>query len=105
MNVLFYIFGFFKGIILIVLIGTGWSFIKPNLQDKEKKVLMIVIPLQVIANVAQTSVVYAEVTTLAFYVFTGYNFRPKTHNPDFAIEDEEEEAASDALKLEEDFDL
>ena len=53
MNVLFYIFGFFKGIILIVLIGTGWSFIKPNLQDKEKKVLMIVIPLQVIANVAQ----------------------------------------------------
>ncbi|WOG92750.1 hypothetical protein DCAR_0312025 [Daucus carota subsp. sativus] len=103
MNVLFYIFGFFKGIILIVLIGTGWSFIKPNLQDKEKKVLMIVIPLQVIANVAQ--VVIDEITTLAFYVFTGYNFRPKTHNPDFAIEDEEEEAASDALKLEEDFDL
>ncbi|EEF43452.1 protein CANDIDATE G-PROTEIN COUPLED RECEPTOR 7 [Ricinus communis] len=55
-DVLFYIFSFFKGIALftlIVLIGTGWSFLKPYLQDKEKKVLMIVIPLQVIANIAQ----------------------------------------------------
>ncbi|KAL8148467.1 protein CANDIDATE G-PROTEIN COUPLED RECEPTOR 7-like [Apium graveolens] len=200
-DVLFYIFSFFKGIILftlIVLIGTGWSFIKPYLQDKEKKVLMIVIPLQVIANVAQvvidesgpfaedlytwkkvfllvdilcccavlfpimwsiknlreaaksdgkaavnlmkltlfrlyyivvicyiyftrvvvygletitsyqyewTSVVAAELATLAFYIFTGFNFRPKTHNPYFAIDDEEEEAASEALKLDEEFEL
>ena len=55
-DVLFYIFSFLKGIslfTLIVLIGTGWSFLKPYLQDKEKKVLMIVIPLQVIANLAQ----------------------------------------------------
>ncbi|XP_031262735.1 protein CANDIDATE G-PROTEIN COUPLED RECEPTOR 7-like isoform X2 [Pistacia vera] len=55
-DVLFYIFSFFKGIMLftlIVLIGTGWSFLKPYLQDKEKKVLMIVIPLQVVANIAQ----------------------------------------------------
>ncbi|CAI0408894.1 unnamed protein product [Linum tenue] len=36
-----------------ILIGTGWSFLKPYLQDKEKKVLMIVIPLQVVANIAQ----------------------------------------------------
>ncbi|KAF8379927.1 hypothetical protein HHK36_027392 [Tetracentron sinense] len=55
-DVLFYIFSFLKGITLftlIVLIGTGWSFLKPYLQDKEKKVLMIVIPLQVVANIAQ----------------------------------------------------
>ncbi|CAN1139082.1 Protein CANDIDATE G-PROTEIN COUPLED RECEPTOR 7 [Linum perenne] len=55
-DVVFYIFSFFKGITLftlIVLIGTGWSFLKPYLQDKEKKVLMIVIPLQVVANIAQ----------------------------------------------------
>ncbi|KAE8695037.1 beta-carotene isomerase D27 [Hibiscus syriacus] len=55
-DVLFYIFSFLKGVMLftlIVLIGTGWSFLKPYLQDKEKKVLMIVIPLQVVANVAQ----------------------------------------------------
>ncbi|KAK4362868.1 hypothetical protein RND71_018109 [Anisodus tanguticus] len=200
-DVLFYIFSFLKGIslfTLIVLIGTGWSFLKPYLQDKEKKVLMIVIPLQVVANLAQvvidetgpfgensytwkqvfllvdivcccavlfpivwsiknlreaaktdgkaavnlmkltlfrqyyvivicyiyftrvvvyaletitsyryqwTSVVAAEAATLAFYVFTGYNFRPKAHNPYFAIDDEEEEAASEALKLEDEFEL
>lgn len=54
-NIAFYIFGFFRGIMLftiIVLIGTGWSFLKPFLQDKERKVLMIVIPLQVFANIA-----------------------------------------------------
>jgi hypothetical protein len=40
----------------IVLIGTGWSILKPYLQDKEKKVLIIVIPLQVIANIAQACI-------------------------------------------------
>jgi hypothetical protein len=52
-NVLFYIFQFIRIILLftvIVLIGAGWSFLKPYLQDREKKVLMIVIPLQVLAN-------------------------------------------------------
>ncbi|KAE8055043.1 hypothetical protein FH972_011913 [Carpinus fangiana] len=200
-DVLFYIFSFLKGITLftlIVLIGTGWSFLKPYLQDKEKKVLMIVIPLQVIANIAQvvidesgpfaqdwvtwkqvfllvdvicccavlfpivwsiknlreaartdgkaavnlmkltlfrqyyivvicyiyftrvvvyaletitsyrylwTSVLAAELATLAFYVFTGYKFRPEAHNPYFVIDDEEEEAAAEALKLEDEFEL
>ncbi|XP_042495466.1 protein CANDIDATE G-PROTEIN COUPLED RECEPTOR 7-like [Macadamia integrifolia] len=200
-DVLFYIFSFLKGITLftlIVLIGTGWSFLKPYLQDKEKKVLMIVIPLQVVANIAQvvidesgpyaqdwitwkqvfllvdvicccsvlfpivwsiknlreaartdgkaavnlmkltlfrqyyivvicyiyftrvvvyalvtitsyrymwTSVVAGELATLAFYVFTGYKFRPEVHNPYFVIDDEEEEAAAEALKLEDEFEL
>ncbi|CAA6656852.1 unnamed protein product [Spirodela intermedia] len=60
-DVVFYIFQFLKGILLftvIVLIGTGWSFLKPFLQEREKKVLMFVIPLQVIANIA--SVVIGE---------------------------------------------
>ncbi|XP_059669757.1 protein CANDIDATE G-PROTEIN COUPLED RECEPTOR 7-like [Cornus florida] len=200
-DILFYIFSFLKGITLftlIVLIGTGWSFLKPYLQDREKKVLMIVIPLQVVANVAQvaidesgpyghdlytwkqvfllvdvicccavlfpivwsiknlreaaktdgkaavnlmkltlfrqyyvivicyiyftrvvvyaletitsyqyqwTSVVASEFVTLGFYVFTGYNFRPEVHNPYFALDDEEEEAAAEALKLEDEFEL
>lgn len=200
-DVLFYIFSFLKGITLftlIVLIGTGWSFLKPFLQDKEKKVLMIVIPLQVVANIAQvvidetgpfghdwvtwkqvfllvdvvcccavlfpivwsiknlreaartdgkaavnlmkltlfrqyyivvicyiyftrvvvyaletitsyrylwTSVVAAELATLAFYVFTGYKFKPEAHNPYFVIDDEEEEAAAEQLKLEDEFEL
>ncbi|KAJ8424022.1 hypothetical protein Cgig2_001725 [Carnegiea gigantea] len=178
-DVLFYIFSFLKGIslfTLIVLIGTGWSFLKPYLQDREKKVLMIVIPLQVVANIAQividesgpygkdwvtwkqnlreaartdgkaavtlmkltlfrhyyivvicyiyftrvvvyaletitsyrylwTSVVAAELATLAFYVFTGYRFKPEAHNPYFAIDDDEEEAAVEQLKLEDEFEL
>ncbi|WOK95200.1 protein GPR107-like [Canna indica] len=200
-DVLFYIFSFLKGIslfTLIVLIGTGWSFLKPYLQDREKKVLMAVIPLQVVANIAQvaidesgpyardwvtwrqlfllvdvvcccailfpivwsiknlreaartdgkaavnlmkltlfrqyyvvvicyiyftrvvvyalititsyqylwTSVFAGELATLAFYVFTGYKFRPEAHNPYFAIDDEEEEAAAEALKLDDEFEL
>jgi G protein-coupled receptor 107 len=54
-DVMFYMFQLVKGVILfavIALIGTGWSFLKPFLQDKEKKVLMFVIPLQVAANIA-----------------------------------------------------
>ncbi|WVZ74578.1 hypothetical protein U9M48_022743 [Paspalum notatum var. saurae] len=52
-DVAFYVFGFFKGTLLftvIVLIGTGWSFLKPYLQEREKSVLMVVIPLQVMEN-------------------------------------------------------
>lgn len=200
-DVLFYIFSFFKGIslfTLIVLIGTGWSFLKPYLADREKKVLMVVIPLQVVANIAQvvidesgpyardwvtwrqifllvdvvcccavlfpivwsiknlreaarsdgkaavnlmkltlfrqyyvvvicyiyftrvvvyalvtitsyrylwTSVLAGEIATLAFYVFTGYRFRPEVHNPYFAIDDDEEDAAAEALKLDDEFEL
>ncbi|KAJ6300182.1 hypothetical protein OIU76_021056 [Salix suchowensis] len=60
-DVLFYIFQFIRVVLLftvIVLIGTGWSFLKPFLQEKEKKVLLVVIPLQVLANIA--SVVIGE---------------------------------------------
>ncbi|XP_044474121.1 protein CANDIDATE G-PROTEIN COUPLED RECEPTOR 7-like [Mangifera indica] len=60
-DVLFYLFQFLRVVLLftvIVLIGTGWSFLKPFLQEREKKVLMIVIPLQVLANVA--SIVIGE---------------------------------------------
>ena len=32
---------------VVVLIGTGWSYMKPLLNDREKRILMIVIPLQV----------------------------------------------------------
>eukprot|EP00271_Cylindrocystis_brebissonii_P012899 TRINITY_DN32405_c0_g1_i1.p1 TRINITY_DN32405_c0_g1~~TRINITY_DN32405_c0_g1_i1.p1 ORF type:complete len:441 (+),score=65.69 TRINITY_DN32405_c0_g1_i1:149-1471(+) len=199
-NVAYYIFSFFRGVMLftvIVLIGTGWSFLKPFLQDKEKKVIMIVIPLQVFANVATivldesgpslrewftwrdifhlvdiicccailfpivwsikhlreashtdgkaarnvvkltlfrqfyvmvVSYIYftrivvyllksttpyhyawmadlaGEVATLIFYIVTGFLFRPVEHNPYFVLDEEEEEAAVQALK-DDDFDL
>jgi hypothetical protein len=52
-----------------------------------------------------TSVVASELATLAFYLFTGYKFRPEVHNPYFVVDDEEEEAAAEALKLEDEFEL
>jgi hypothetical protein len=38
--------------VLIALIGTGWSFIKPFLSDKDKKIFLVVIPLQILDNIA-----------------------------------------------------
>lgn len=49
-NVAYYIFTFFRSIFLfsiIILIGTGWSYMTPFLGDNEKRVLMIVLPFQV----------------------------------------------------------
>ncbi|XP_017823085.3 protein GPR108 isoform X1 [Callithrix jacchus] len=53
--IMHYITHLLKGALLfitIALIGSGWAFIKYVLSDKEKKVFGIVIPLQVLANVA-----------------------------------------------------
>lgn len=38
--------------VIITLIGTGWSFFKPFLSDRDKTIIMIVVPLQVLDNVA-----------------------------------------------------
>jgi hypothetical protein len=200
-DIAFYGFSFLKGVMLftvIVLIGTGWSILKPFLQEKEKKVLMIVIPLQVFANIAavvidetgparkdwvtwtqllllldvicccavlfpiiwsikhlreaaltdgkaarslmklmlfrqyyiivvsyiyftrivvlalRTIISYqyswtcdltTELATLAFYIFTGYRFRPETHNPYFRLDDDDEEAAAEEALADDEFEL
>ena len=54
-NIVFYIFAFLKGIMLftvILLIGSGWSLMKGYLHDKEKRIILVVLSLQVIDNIA-----------------------------------------------------
>jgi len=54
-NVAYYIFAIIQGtffIILFALIGSGWKFVKPFLNDNDKILFMVVIPLQVLDNIA-----------------------------------------------------
>jgi len=44
--------------VLVALIGTGWTFVKPFLSEKDKKIIMFVIPLQILDNVAMIIVDY-----------------------------------------------
>ncbi|CAM9441536.1 unnamed protein product [Heterosigma akashiwo] len=54
-SVVYFVFAFVKGILLfvvILLIGTGWSMVKPFLNKMEKRIIFVVLCLQVVANVA-----------------------------------------------------
>ena len=54
-EVVYYVFASAKGVMLfvvILLIGTGWSLVKPYLNDREKKIVLVVLVLQVVDNVA-----------------------------------------------------
>jgi len=54
-SVVYYTFAFLKGTFLftvILLIGSGWSFVKPFLSNREKKVICLVLTLQVLDNIA-----------------------------------------------------
>ncbi|XP_040860261.1 protein GPR107 isoform X1 [Ochotona curzoniae] len=67
--VVYYITHLLKGALLfitIALIGTGWAFIKHILSDKDKKIFMIVIPLQVLANVAYIIIESTEAGTTEY---------------------------------------
>jgi len=54
LNVIYYIFAGLKGVMLftvILLIGSGWSVIKSFLNDREKRIIMVVLTLQVVDNI------------------------------------------------------
>lgn len=70
--VMYYITHLIKGALLFItlaLIGTGWAFVKYILSDKEKKIFMIVIPLQVLANVAYIIIESTEEGSSEYYVW------------------------------------
>lgn len=54
-SAIYYIFAVLKGIMLftvILLIGSGWSLMKSYLNDKEKRIIWMVLVLQVLDNIA-----------------------------------------------------
>lgn len=54
-NVAFYLFTAIRSVLfftMIILIAAGWSYMRPFLGEKEKHILLLVVPLQVVANVA-----------------------------------------------------
>mmetsp|Transcript_11142 Transcript_11142/g.23536 ORF Transcript_11142/g.23536 Transcript_11142/m.23536 type:complete len:697 (-) Transcript_11142:93-2183(-) len=54
-SAVYYTFAFLKGITLftvILLIGSGWSFVKPFLSENEKKMIFGILVLQVLNNIA-----------------------------------------------------
>ena len=49
-NVAYYISTATRGVlffVVVILIATGWSYMKPFLAEREKQILMVVVPLQV----------------------------------------------------------
>eukprot|EP00934_Nitzschia_sp_Nitz4_P000823 Nitzschia sp. Nitz4//scaffold76_size158648//53073//54689//NITZ4_002540-RA/size158648-processed-gene-0.171-mRNA-1//1//CDS//3329557827//823//frame0 len=52
---IYYIFLFLKGSLfftVVLLLGSGWSFVKPFLSDKERNIICVILVLQVINNIA-----------------------------------------------------
>lgn len=49
-NVAYYVSTATRGVlffVVVILIATGWSYMKPFLAEREKQILMVVVPLQV----------------------------------------------------------
>ena len=62
LSAVYFTMSFIKGIFMftvILLIGSGWSLVKPVLGDKEKRIIWLVLVLQVIDNIA-VAVLYQE---------------------------------------------
>jgi hypothetical protein len=55
LDVVFYTVQTIKGIVLfsvILLLGTGWSLLKPFLSERDRKILLLMLPLQIFVNIA-----------------------------------------------------
>lgn len=56
-------------IITIILVGAGWAFVKHILSDKEKKLFLIIIPLQVFDNIAYIIIEESEEGQLQYHIW------------------------------------
>ncbi|KAM3586168.1 hypothetical protein VKS41_002696 [Umbelopsis sp. WA50703] len=69
----FYIFTFIKGslsILIIVLVASGWMFIKPFLSTKDKRIISIIVPIQVLANIASVFASEAAIGSINWSFWT-----------------------------------
>jgi len=60
---LYTLFNFLRSIGLfsvIILVGTGWSHLKPFLTDRDKQIILVVLVIQVLVNIAGAVVDYTE---------------------------------------------
>ncbi|KAG5448421.1 Protein gpr107 [Clonorchis sinensis] len=70
--VMYYITHIIRGALLfitILLIGAGWTFIKHMLTPRERNVFLIVIPLQILANVATVVIEESEAGTARYMMW------------------------------------
>lgn len=72
-SIVYFFFATLKGLtmfLVILLIGTGWSFVKPFLSEQDKKIFMFVIPLQLLDNVAMIILEETVPGTQGFFAWT-----------------------------------
>lgn len=65
----YYVFAFLKGVTLfaaVLLIGSGWSLLKPHLAPRDKTIIAVVLVLQVVSNTAMIALDEADVGTQAW---------------------------------------
>ena len=70
---LYFFFATLKGLMMflvILLIGTGWSFVKPFLSEQDKKIFMFVIPLQLLDNIAMIIIEETAPGSQGFFTWT-----------------------------------
>jgi len=54
-SIAYFVFSFLRGMIMfsvIVLIGTGWSYLKPYLTDRDKQIMLVILVVQFMFNIA-----------------------------------------------------
>ncbi|KFO34374.1 Protein GPR107 [Fukomys damarensis] len=103
-----YITRLLKGVLLFtaLIIGPGWAFIEHILSDKDKKIFMIVIPLQDHRLPPDAGRPFQwkwlhqlldEMATLVFFVLTGHKFRPASDNPYLQLSQEDEDLEMESV--------
>lgn len=58
----------------LVLVASGWMFIKPFLSTKDKRVISIIVPIQVLANIASVFASEAAIGSINWSFWVMFRF-------------------------------